>query len=179
MIIGALDVATQTGWAFYDLDRPPSAIVCGSFKCTGDGAFEKVSTMRQKLPLILRKYRPDFVAIEAPLDNIKPFKKTKQTLFGVEETGLTMNPKTITQLNRLAGAAQTVVEGFNIQCIEVRPQTWQTILPKSPGSTKDRAKAFCETVGIEGGNMDSRDAAAIAIWAAGRCQELKLMARAS
>lgn len=180
MIVGSLDVATATGWAFYDLDRPPSAIICGSFRCEGQGAFAKVSSMRQKLPSLLRKYQPDFVAIEAPLARIMTYKKKKKTMLGEEEITETANPATVMQLNRLAASAQTIVEGFNIPCCEVAPRTWQTIISKQIAAkdSKHRVKMFCESLNIEGANADARDACAIALWAAGRSQELKFAQRA-
>lgn len=181
MKIMGLDVATQTGWALYDLDRPPSSIVCGSFKCEGQGAFAKVSSMRQKLPGLLRKHAPDFVAIERPLDRIIQHKKIKKDMLGQEEVVSTVNPATVMQLNRLMASAQTVVEGFNIPCCEVAPRTWQSLIPKSitAKDSKHRVRYFCESMNIEGGNADSRDAAVIALWAAGHCQELRMMQRAS
>lgn len=181
MIIGALDVASKTGWAIYDTDRPVSAIICGSFVCEGQGAFAKVSSMRQKLPGILRKYQPDFVAIEAPLSRIIQHKKIKKDMLGQEEVVSTINPATVMQLNRLAASAQTIVEGFNIPCCEVAPRTWQTLIPKSIAGkdSKARVRFYCESLNIEGGNADSRDAAVLALYAAGHAQELKLLQRAS
>src|SRR5690606_26236705 len=105
MIILALDVATSCGWAVYDTDRPPSAIVCGALRFEGANAFEKVADMRRKLPRLIREHRPDFCAIEAPLAFVPQFKKKTKTMFGEEEETSTINPGTIMQLNRLAGAA--------------------------------------------------------------------------
>lgn len=179
LIILALDVATKCGWAVYDLDRPPSAIVAGSLQFVGSNAFEKVADMRRKLPKLIREHRPDFCAIEAPLSFIPSFTKKTRTMFGEEEESSTINPGTIMQLNRLAGAAQICVSGQNIPCIEVAPRTWQRVIPDHfKGPPKARAKAFCDSLKIVGGNADARDAAVIAIWAAGHCQELKLLERA-
>jgi Holliday junction resolvasome RuvABC endonuclease subunit len=175
----ALDIATKTGWALYDTEQGPSAIESGAVTFEGAGAFEKVLDVRRKLPRLIREKKPDFCAIEAPLAIIPQFSKKRRTLLGEEEETSTINPGTIMQLNRLAGAAQVCVVGQNIPCVEVRPQTWQTVIPKNlTGSTKQRAKAFCESLKIVASNADSRDAAVIAIWAAGHCQELKLMERA-
>ncbi|GAB4351463.1 MAG: hypothetical protein Kow0026_08560 [Oricola sp.] len=181
MRILALDVATRTGYALYDTDRPPSAIFTGHFICDGKGPFEKVASMRHKLPGILRKQKPDFVAIERPLDRIIQFKKTRRDLLGEEEVASSINPATVIQLNQLKAAAQTIVMGFDIDCCEVAPKTWQTIIPKSVAAkdAKGRARKYCESLKIEGATADERDAAVIAIWAAGHAQELKLMQRAS
>lgn len=178
--IMGIDPATSLGWALYDTDRPPSAIVCNSIKFFGDNAFAKVSDIRRKLPKLIREQRPDFVAIEAPLEIAPQFKKKTKTMFGDEtEEITTINSRTIAQLNKISGAVCMVVLGQNIPCIEVRAQTWQTVIPKSfQGKPKARAKAFCESLKIVAGNIDSRDAAVISIWAAGHAQELKMMGRA-
>lgn len=91
---------------------------------------------------------------------------------------MTMNAAGVIMLNRLAAAIHLIVEGFKIPCEEVRPMTWQTIIPKQyKGSTKDRVRQYCDAMRIIGKNMDARDAAIIALWAAGRAQTLKLAKR--
>lgn len=181
MIILSLDVASKTGWAVYDTDRPPSAILSGSLQFVGSNAFEKVQDMRRKLPKLVREHKPDFCAIEAPLAFVPSFTKKKRGLFGEEEETSTINPGTIMQLNRLAGAAQMVVQGQNVPCVEVRPQTWQAAaVPKSfVGPTKKRVKDFVASLKVLAPNQDACDAVAIALWAAGHCQELRMMERAS
>ena len=180
MRILALDVATATGWALYDLDRPPSAIISGSIKFVGDSAFEKVADMRRKLPKLVREHKPDFCAIEAPLTIIPQYRKTKMDLLGEKEEVTTINAGTVMQLNRLAGAAQICVTGQNIPCVEVAPRSWQTIIPRSiQGPPKARVKQFLDTMKVVSPNADSRDACAIAIWCAGHCQQLKILERAS
>lgn len=175
----ALDVATKCGWALYDTDRPPSAIQSGSLHFEGATAFAKVADMRRKLPKLIRQLAPDFCAIEAPLARVIEFKKVSTTLLGEEEETSTINPGTVMQLNRLAGAAQMVVEGQNVLCEEVAPRTWQSILPRgAAGNSKKRAKDYCDSLKIVSPNMDSRDACVIAIWAAGRAQKLRMMERA-
>lgn len=178
MKIMGLDIATNVGWALYNTDSTPSAIVSGSFRLQGDTPFERVRFMRSQLPRLIKEHRPDFVAIEAPMEIAPRFKKTKSDLLGEQEQETTINSKTIAVLNRYAGAAEMAVMGNNIPCVEVRPQTWQTIIPKTiKGKPKQRAKAFCDMHRIVSPNMDSRDACVIAMWAAGHCQELKLMQR--
>jgi Holliday junction resolvasome RuvABC endonuclease subunit len=180
VIILALDVASTIGWAVHDTNRAPSAMQSGSIKLVGDGAFEKVIDMRRKLPRLIRQQCPDFAAVEAPLEFAPQFKKARKTIFGEdEEVSTTINSKTIAMLNRLSGAAIMAVIGQNVPCAEVRPQTWQTVIPDQfRGKPKQRAKAYCDMLRIVSPNMDSRDACVIAIWAAGHCQELKMLERA-
>lgn len=179
MIILALDIATTTGFAVFDTDRPPSSMLSGSIKFIGSTAFEKIHDMRRKLPKLIRQHQPEFVAIEAPLAFVPQFRKKTKTMFGEEEETSTINPGTIMQLNRLSGAAQMVIQGQNLPCVEVRPQTWQRIIPANiKGPTKKRAAAYCDMLKIVSPNMDSRDACIIALWAAGHCAERKMLERA-
>lgn len=173
--IMALDPATVVGWALYDTDSPVSAIACSSIKLEGKGAFEKVKSVREQLPSLIKEHKPDFIVFESPLSHIPQFKKAKTNMLGEEETSTTINASTILQLNRISGAVQAVVEGFRIPCEEVRPMTWQTVIPKRiRGGTKDRVRQFCDMLQIIGKNADARDAAVIALWAAGHSQVLKL-----
>lgn len=180
MLVLALDVATVVGWAVYDTDRPPSAIISGSFRVIGETPFLRVRDMRSKLPPIIKEHRPDFAVIEAPMEVAPRFaKKGKADLLGGEEGGeTTINSKTIAVLNRYAGAAAMAVMGQNVPCAEVAARTWQTIIPSQiVGKPKQRAKAYCDMLKIVSPNMDSRDACVMAIWAAGHCQELKMIER--
>ncbi|KQW30784.1 hypothetical protein ASE36_00325 [Rhizobium sp. Root274] len=172
----ALDPATVIGWSLYDTENPISAIQCGSITLEGKGAFEKVKSVRQLLPKLIREHQPDFIVFETPLSHIPQYeKKGKADMLGNEQVSTTINAGTILQLNRISGAVQAVIEGFNIPCEEVRPMTWQTVIPKKiKGGTKDRVRQFCDMFNIIGKNADARDAAVIALWAAGRSQVLKL-----
>ncbi|MCV0371647.1 hypothetical protein [Filomicrobium sp.] len=177
LILG-LDIATTTGWAIYDTDKTPSAIVSGSFRLQGATPFERVRYMRSHLPRLIKEHRPSFAAIEAPMEIAPRFTRAKKDMLGEQEQETTINSKTIAVLNRYAGAAEMAVMGNNIPCVEVAARTWQTIIPKHiKGKPKQRAKAFCDMHRIVSPNMDSRDACIIAMWAAGHCQELKLMRR--
>jgi Holliday junction resolvasome RuvABC endonuclease subunit len=173
----ALDVATNCGYAVMDTDRPPSAIISGSLHFDGSTAFEKVADMRRKLPKLIREHRPDFAVIEAPLAHVPTFTKKRKTMFGEEEEVSTINPGTIMQLNRLAGAAQICVTGQNVPCVEVRPQSWMSIIDRDiTGASKDRVKQMCARLKIVASNQDARDACIIAYWAAKKCVEFRLMA---
>lgn len=189
MRVMGLDPAKSLGWALFDTDRGPSAIECGSMSLGPSGApgFEVVREVRRQLPKLIRQLRPDFVAIEAPLEIAPRFEKKKPKGHGFlpasdqdQAPETTINTKTIALLNRISGAVSMVVMGQNIPSCEVRAQTWQAILPRNiPGDTKKRAKAYCDTLKIvQATNVDKRDAALIAIWAAGHAQELKMMERA-
>lgn len=174
-VILALDPASVIGWAVYDTNGTVSAIRCGSIKLEGKQAFEKVHSVRSLLPKLVKEHKPDFAVFEAPLSHVPQFEKKTTNMLGEEEVTTTINAGTILQLNRISGAVQTVLEGMGIPCEEVRPMTWQSLIPKHiKGGTKDRVRQYCDMMRIVGKNADARDAAVIAMWAAGRSQQLKL-----
>lgn len=179
MIILALDVASKIGWAAYDTDRPVSAIISGSIRLDGKTPWEKLRSMRSELPKVLKRYQPDFCAIEAPLQFAPQFKKQRKDMLGDgEAVETTINSKTIAQLNWLAGGATMIVMGKNIPCEQVGPKTWQTVIPAGvKGPPKKRVELLCKMLNINSPNMDSRDAAIMAVWAAGHSQTLKLAKR--
>lgn len=189
MRVMGLDPAKSLGWALYDTDRGPSAIECDSIVLGPPAApgFDVVKEVRRQLPKLIRRLAPDFVAIEAPLEVAPRFERKPAKTHGMLPSNeqdrppeTTINTKTIALLNRISGAVSLVVMGQNIPCCEVRAQTWQTILPRNvPGDTKKRAKAYCDMLKIsQATNIDKRDAALIAIWAAGHASELKMLERA-
>ena len=84
LILG-LDIATTTGWAIYDTDKTPSAIVSGSFKLQGATPFERVRYMRSHLPRLIKEYRPNFAAIEAPMEIAPRFTRATTDMLGKQE----------------------------------------------------------------------------------------------
>lgn len=189
MVLG-IDPARSFGWAFYDTEKPPSAIVSGALKLDGD-AIDKIRQMRLELAPLIRRYGPTFAAIEAPYAFAPRYpKKPKKDLLtpvlgdqappqGVPADEFTMNPKTISHAGKMFGAAAGILMSWNVRCIEVEPRTWQTVIPDAikagTKDTKDRARQACEALRIVSPNIDSRDAALIAVWCAGHAQELKLI----
>lgn len=171
MLILGLDPATNFGWAFYDTTQPYTAIESGKIVLPhGDDIkdFDKIYAIRVTLFPYLRGEmtggrRPDFVAVEAPLR-------------------ITIADSAVTSTaGQLAGATIMACLAWNIECEMVMPQTWRTIIPKrivqrfpitketEPEERTKRNKAmvkvFLDELGVVSPNMDSRDAAAIAIWA--------------
>lgn len=176
MIVMAFDVATKTGWAVYDTKKPPSSIVSGCVVFEGKSPFEKVFNVRRLIPKIIREHKPEFCVMEACLPFIPRFRKKTETIFGEETEEETLNAGTALMLSRLAGAVQICISGLNIPCTEVAPRTWQSIIPRIySGEPKARVKQFAESLKIVAPNADARDAAIIALWAAGHCQRLKMM----
>lgn len=69
MIILGIDPAQTTGFAYYDLSRPLSAIEAGVIKCAPGKKIPietKAGQLGREFITLLRSRRPDFVAIEEP-----------------------------------------------------------------------------------------------------------------
>lgn len=171
MLILGLDPASSFGWAFYDTKLPYTAIESGKLELPkGDDIriFDKIFAIRVMLFPFLRGdmtagRRPDFVAVEGPL-------------------AITLKDSAVTSTaGQVAGATTMAVLAYNIECEQVLPQTWRTIIPKRIvqrfPTTKDMeddertkrnkamVKMMLDELGVVSPNIDSRDAAAIAIWA--------------
>lgn len=189
MIIGGFDPAKSFGYAFYDTDRPLSAIISDSLKLpSGEDVspLDKIFYLRKELVPLLREHKPAFVGIEAPFMFAPKYHRPpkRDMLTGVvEQQGeeSSINPKTLSVAGQIAGAATALCLAWNIHCAQFQPRTWQAIIPKvihgqftGDGAPKKRAKAFCDAMRINSPNIDSRDAALIAIYTAG-CQEFKLL----
>lgn len=169
------------GWALYDTDSPVSAIRCGSFVLTGDTISEKIRSLRHHVRNIIKAEKPDFVVFEAPADDVRSYEKKTTDMYGGTTVESSVNAKSSLMLHDIAGALEVIILGCGVECERVRPQTWQTVIPKrikgkgkGKEATKDRVRQFCDVLQIIGRNADARDAAIISIWAAGRSQVLKL-----
>jgi len=63
LILG-LDIATTTGFAWYDTDASLSAVRPGSFKIGGECYEARAGEMGQRIIKMVKQTRPDFVVIE-------------------------------------------------------------------------------------------------------------------
>jgi hypothetical protein len=199
MIVMGCDPAAGFGWAAYDLDRPPSAIESDSLKLPKGkevSILDKLYALREEFVPLIRKYQPVFAAVEEPFRFIQQYEKRpeRDMLTGVvtepEGGETTMNPAGMSDAAQLVGAATALLLAWNVPCVQVRAQTWQTIIPTSVKARfpkpkgekyearkkriKAAAKACCDVFRIASPNIDSRDAALIAMWAAGH-QQVKLL----
>ncbi len=153
MLILGLDIATVTGFAWYDPAASMSSIRTGLIKAQGENAEEKAASLAVQLIALMKPGRPDFVAIEQPMRNVKSFRKTKTDLAG-QVDDLTINPNAL-QLEGLVCAAVAIVAAYRIP--------WETI----PSSTW--RKAF-----LGAGRMPGRDRAGWKRAAVDRCRALKI-----
>ena len=180
MRILGLDIATVTGVAFYDTTEHVSKITAWSFRLKGDTDEQKASDMGVQTVGLIRKYKPDFIAIESPLKNIVTHKRTKQTLVGEVEDAA-MNPASIILPNQLTGAVMAIIGAYRIPWHTVPSSTWRKCFlgfARKPGwSRKDWKRAVreqCDMLGIHVTNDDSADAVGTA-FSAPSTQTYKLM----
>ena len=182
----SFDQSTKNnGWALYDTDSPVSAIRCGSFVLNGDTISEKIRSLRHHVRALIKEHKPDFCVFEAPADDVRSYEKKTTDMYGETTVESAINAKSSLMLHDIAGALEVIILGCGVECERVRPQTWQSIVPKKikgkgkgKEASKDRVRQFCDLLNIVGRNADARDGGIISLWAGGRSQVLKLNERA-
>jgi len=179
LILG-LDIATTTGFAWYEPGASLSTIKTGLIKAAGDNAEEKAESLGRQLRDMLKGNRPDFVAIEQPMRNVVSFKKTRQTLAGpVDEQ--TINPNAL-QLEGLVCAAVAIIGGgYGIPWETIPSSTWRSVFlgfGRRPGfdraAWKRAAVDRCRMLKIDVKNADAAEAVGIA-FSAVNCQRYKMI----
>lgn len=167
LILG-IDPATRTGFAIYDDDKPPSAIRAWSVTLKGGSDELKAAQAGAVLVDVIQEYRPDFVAIEAPLKNVVQHKKRSQTMFG-EETSSTINPASVILPCLITGAFLGNVGGFGLPWTTIPVSTWRKQFHGSgrrPGWKRDdwkkAARQRCDQLRISVKNDDAAEAVGVA-----------------
>jgi len=196
-IILGLDIATVTGFAWYDDKASLSSIKTGLLKAEGDNAEEKAASLArllidelhewrdEKVDGVLTKRRVrkplDFVAIEQPMRNIKSFRKTKTDLAG-EVGEATINPNAL-QLEGLVCAAVAIVAAFRLPWATIPSATWRSSFLGFGRRTGFDRKAWkqaavekCRALRIDVRNADAAEAVGIAFAGAG-LQAFKMLTR--
>jgi hypothetical protein len=168
MILG-LDIATNTGYAFYD-GKNLKDIRSGHFKVTGEEFEHRAADMaRQLRELILRQRESThFCLIERPHRHIATFKKAAPSRGLIQQKGeeaTTMNAGTALMLNQLAGAAAATLMMLNIHFAVIAPQAWRPMFfgrGVKAADWKRAARDRCRALGIEVKTHDEAEAVAIA-----------------
>ncbi|TIN80726.1 hypothetical protein [Mesorhizobium sp.] len=167
LILG-LDIATLTGFAWYEPGSSLSSIKTGLIKAVGENAEEKAESLGRQLRDMIKGNRPDFVAIEQPMRNVVSFKKTRQTLTGpVDEQ--TINPNAL-QLEGLVCAAVAIIGGgYGIPWETIPSSTWRSCFlgfGRRPGfdraAWKKAAVDRCRLLKVDVRNSDAAEAVGIA-----------------
>ncbi len=179
MIVLGLDIATVSGFAWYEPGASLSSIKTGLIKAQGDNAEEKAASLAQQIVAMFKQGRPDFVAIEQPMRNVKSFRKTKTDLAG-EIGELTINPNAL-QLEGLVCAAVAIVAAYRIPWETIPSSTWRKHflgMGRSPGFDramwKKAAVERCRVFRIDVKNADAAEAVGIAM-AGEHTQGFKMM----
>lgn len=179
MMILGLDIATTTGFAWYDPTASMSTIRTGIITAVGDNAEAKAASIATQLVAMLKSERPDFVAIEQPMRNVVTFKKKKRDMVGEKEEQ-TINPNAL-QLSSLSGAAVAIVSAYRIPWLTIPSSTWRSQFlgygRKSGFASKDWKKAAmerCQLLKIPVKRHDAAEAVGVA-FAASASQEFKML----
>ena len=160
MILG-LDVATCTGCAFYDTDRPEAAIITRTIQLPKKVSSEEKAyfAARGLVNLIKANFVPEFVCIEEAFKQAAPGKSVHPVIQG----------------NMIAGSYIGALGLYKAACETVTPATWRKAIfgegrrkGWSTAEWKNAAKEHCKMLGIEIQNADEAEAAMIAIYGA-RC----------
>lgn len=192
MILG-LDIATTTGFAWYEPGSSLASIKTGTFKSEGENAEEKAASLALQLRELFyqteyvegraerRLVKPDFVAIEQPMRNVKSFRKTRQDLAGAVEEA-TINPNAL-QLEGLVCAAVAIVAAYRIPWVTISAATWRKHflgMGRAPNfdrqAWKRAAVERCRVMRIAVKNADAAEAVGIAMAAEGT-QEYRMLTR--
>ncbi|WP_146148865.1 hypothetical protein [Pseudaminobacter soli (ex Li et al. 2025)] len=187
-IILGLDIATTTGFAWYEPGQSLSSIKTGLIKAEGDSPEEKAASLADQLRVMLKDDRPGFVAIEEPLRNIKAYKKTIQTLYGPKVVH-TVNPNQML-LPGLIGAAVGITSAYRLPWQTIPSATWRKFFfgtgfkppikivekegedPTEEKQWKKAAVDRCRMLRIMVRNADAAEAVGIAM-AGEACQRFK------
>lgn len=186
MIVLGLDPAQTTGFAYYDTGLPLSAIEAGVIKCGSDTKApieERVGKLGRELMLMLRKRRPDFVAIEEPgrrqfeIDGEDGAKDLAGNVTGPRTTGLA----SIISSNQIVGGFAMICAVKDIPFVTIPVATWRKQFlgfARKPGFKRTQWKAACRQrcaeFNIVVTNDDMADAVGVA-FAAPVSDEFKML----
>ena len=197
MIILGLDIATTTGFAWYDTSTASlSSINTGLLEIVGSKgmkAEEKAAAFSRLLISELHDYKfvdgqkvryrkpLDFVAIEAPMRNIQSYTKGGKDMVG-ETAETTVNPNQM-QLIGLICAATAIIDAYGLPWATIPSSTWRKQFlgyGRKPGfESKDWKKAAmerCQMLKIPVKKHDAAEAVGIAFAASGS-QQFKMLQR--
>ncbi len=173
IVILALDLATNSGWAVRYSWRSPAAIKCGVFNVgTNDNGDDvswetKYALTSNMVYRLIIEHKPDFVVIEEPEHRVTQFsRKKKNPVTGAIEESSTINPNAL-QLTGISGAAIGVCMNMKVPCGTIPSRSWHSkyhgkgVKPGPNEDWKDVAIRSCEQEHIELPNTkkDKKDAA--------------------
>lgn len=184
MRILGLDVATTTGWAFYDPALPMAAIVSGSFRVQGKTPEEKAYDIASRMIRLFKEHKkPDFIVIEQPI-RTAPVQKKAQKFMG-QDTGAFQAQagglNAVISSNQLVGSIVGLIRGYGLSFEMVGSSSWRsnsfgfgTRKGWQRQDWKRHAKDRCAQMRIDVRNADEAEAVWIAFYGP-KCQRYKLI----
>ncbi|MDO9417007.1 hypothetical protein [Pararhizobium sp.] len=122
-----LDLANNSGWAWRDSDRHRSSIECGVISVSEYDWEEKYAIFANQFLPLIRRVKPDFVAIERPEHGVRQFAKAgPPDLTGHQQQAMTINPAAL-QLTGIAGAAIAVCTLLRIPYGTIAATSWRPV----------------------------------------------------
>ena len=180
MLILGLDIATTTGFAWYDTEASLAAIRPGSFKIGGEGFEHRAGEMGAAMVTMLRQQKPDFIVIEQPTRNVMQHRKQGSDLAGQHDE-MTINAGTSLLLNQLTGAAAAIIRAYGIPFDVIASTTWRKQFlgfgTHKGWQRKDWKRATrerCQQLRINVTNDDQADAVGVA-FAGAATQAFKML----
>lgn len=169
MLILGCDIATVSGFALFDTRKDVSAIEAWSVQVKGNCHEAKAAQLGWVLHQIVRDKKPDLIAVEQPLKNIKQYDKIKTDLAGTHKSK-TVSPSTVILPNQLAGAVMGIIGAMGKPWVTIPPETWRATFlgfGRKKGWSRDdwkrAARKQCQMEGIAVTNNDQSDAVGVAI----------------
>lgn len=124
MIVIGGDLAANSGYAVRDSEKHRSTIECGVISVDEYEWEARYAIFAIQWLDLMRKYSPDFVALEAPEHGVRQFAKKEKTDLAGNDSGLTINPGAL-QLTGIVSAAVTCCTLLSIPWGIVYPITWR------------------------------------------------------
>lgn len=126
-VILGLDIASRTGWAYYDDKASLSAIRVGHIQCEGEEFEDKSAFLGKALVKLIKSDRPDFVLIERPM-RAQPIGGKRTVKFMGEEQTVEAKGSGINAVissNQLVGAASAIIGAYNIPFETIASVSWR------------------------------------------------------
>jgi Holliday junction resolvasome RuvABC endonuclease subunit len=166
MIICGMDIATRSGIAILDGDKP---LHIEAFRPAGKSDDEIFHGFRVWLRPMLIAHRVEHAAIEEPLrSDLK-----RRNPDGTEEA-LT-NMRTYLRLYGLRAHAIEVFRSLNIPWNEVNQSSWRKAFLANGRADKDAAVRQCQLLRWPVPNKDAAEACGVAWWLAGHIRSSRLV----
>lgn len=182
LLILGIDPAQHCGFALYESSEPLPLIIPGVLRTTGEDYEQRAADLGLKLTKLIRRRRPHFVAIEAPL-RVQPGKKTPMKFMGEElpEEKVGSGLNAVISSNQMVGACCAVIGAFGIPFEMISSFTWRKSFlgfGRRPewgrNDWKRAARQRCEQLRIPVTNDDMAEAVGVAFAGAG-CVSFKML----